>query len=119
MDKIFLEGLDFYGYHGVFPEENKLGQRFRVDLTLHAPLKKAGKSDDLKNSVNYADVYEIAKTMVEKKQFKLIEAVAEHISSEILATFSSVESCTVKVTKPNPPIAGCYQSVAVEITRGR
>jgi 7,8-dihydroneopterin aldolase/epimerase/oxygenase len=119
MDKIFVNKMEFYGYHGVFPEETKLGQRFKVDLAIEIDLAKAGKSDDLEDSVNYGELYEVCKSVVEGEPFKLVEAVAERIASELLKTFSAIELCTVKVYKPDPPIAGHYESVAVEIVRGR
>jgi dihydroneopterin aldolase len=118
-DKIYLQQMEFYGYHGVFPEENKLGQKFLVDLIIETDLKKAGQTDDLKETINYAHLYQICEEIVEGKPFKLIEAVAEQIASRILTTFPTVLSCTVKVMKPNPPIKGHYQSVAVEIVRSR
>ena len=57
MDKVYVEGMEFYGYHGVFEEENKLGQRFKVDLTAELDLSKAGKTDDLSYTINYAELY--------------------------------------------------------------
>lgn len=119
MDKIMLNEMEFYGYHGVFSEENKLGQRFRVSVELHLDLKKSGQTDNLEDSVNYADVYSIAKSVVEGEPLNLVEAVAERISSELLESFSAVESCTITLIKPDPPIPGHYRSVAVEITRSR
>lgn len=119
MDKIFLNKMEFYGFHGVFPEENRLGQRFVVDMTVETDLSKAGENDDLQQSINYAELYETSKEIVEGKPCKLIEAVAEKIASACLRKFSKIERLTVKVIKPDPPIKGHYQSVAVEITRGR
>ncbi|MBM4765289.1 dihydroneopterin aldolase [Bacillus sp. B15-48] len=119
MDKIHLNKMEFYGYHGVFPEETKLGQRFIVDLTIELDLAKAGKSDCLEDSINYAELYEICQHVVEGKPFKLVEAVAEEIATKTLGEFLNVSICHVKVIKPDPPIPGHYQSVAVEITRGR
>lgn len=111
--------MEFYGYHGVFKEENKLGQRFRVDLTVELDLKKAGEDDDLEQTVNYASLYNLCKSIVEGESYKLIEAVAEKISSSILDQFNIVQSCTVKMIKPDPPIPGHYKEVAVEIKRSR
>jgi dihydroneopterin aldolase len=111
--------MKFYGYHGVFPEETKLGQRFMIDLTVELDLSKAGKSDDLSQSVNYADLYNTCKKVVEGETHKLVETVAERVAEEILASFGLIERCTVKAIKPDPPIPGHYDSVAVEITRGR
>jgi dihydroneopterin aldolase len=119
MDKIYLNQMAFYGYHGVFQEEQKLGQRFIVDLILEVNLASAGSTDNLEETINYGEVYEIVKKIVEGKSFKLVESVAENISRDLLQTFSLLHQCTVKVIKPDPPIAGHYQSVAVEITRAR
>ncbi len=119
MDKIYVNEMEFYGYHGVFAEETKLGQRFRVDLMVETDLSKAGKSDDLDYSVHYGELFETCKSIVEGKPYKLLEAVAEKIAATILERFKLVETCTVKVVKPDPPIPGHYKSVAVEIKRGR
>ncbi|MBU8881388.1 dihydroneopterin aldolase [Bacillus sp. FJAT-29790] len=119
MDKIMVNQMAFYGYHGVFPEETRLGQRFLIDLTVDADLKEAGETDNLEHSINYGDLFQVCKDVVEGKPFKLIEAVAEKIAGEILDRFKAVDLVTVKVVKPDPPIPGHYESVAVEITRGR
>ncbi|MFC3882093.1 dihydroneopterin aldolase [Bacillus songklensis] len=119
MDKIYVNGMKFYGYHGVYPEENKLGQRFNVDLMVEVDLRRAGMTDDLQYTVNYAELYTICREIVEGKSFKLVEAVAEKVASKILGEFSIIQSCTVKLYKPDPPIPGYYESVAVEITRSR
>ncbi|WP_455663031.1 dihydroneopterin aldolase [Pradoshia sp.] len=119
MDKIILEKMEFYGYHGVYPEETKLGQRYRVDLTAYVDLMPAGQTDDLNESVNYAEIYTLCKEIVEGERFDLIEAVAERIAAELFAQHEKIQACTVKVIKPDPPIPGHYQSVAVEIARER
>lgn len=111
--------MEFYGYHGVFPEETRLGQRFVVDVIVETDLSKAGHSDHLEDSINYGEIFEVVKGIVEGKPFKLLEAIAERIADDLLARFSAIQSCTVKVIKPNPPIPGNYNSVAVEITRSR
>lgn len=119
MDFIHLNDLEFYGYHGALPEETKLGQIFRVTITLACDLKKAGETDDLNATVNYAEVFEICKEIVEGEPSLLIEAVAEKIASRILENFQTkVSGCRILLVKPNPPIAGHYASVAVDITRG-
>ncbi len=111
--------MEFYGYHGVYQEENKLGQRFRVDLMVELDLKSAGENDDLNQTVNYASLYNCCKEIVEGKPFNLVEAVAERISQRILSDFPLIQNCTVKMIKPDPPIPGHYKNVAVEIRRGR
>lgn len=119
MDKIKLKGLSFYGYHGVFPEENRLGQRFVVNVTMYLPLKQAGQTDEMKHSVDYGDVYEAVKRIVEGKPKKLLEAVAEQIAADLFDTFPLIQALDVEVVKPNPPIRGHYEAVAVEIHRER
>ncbi|WP_046173327.1 dihydroneopterin aldolase [Domibacillus indicus] len=119
MDKIYITDMEFWGYHGVLPEENKLGQRFKADVTLQVSLKKAGETDNLDYTVNYADIYDACKKVIEGEPVKLIETLAEKIAANILSNFSPVQTCTIKIIKPDPPIPGHYKFVAIEITRGR
>lgn len=119
MDKIMLNKMKFYGYHGLFPEEKKLGQRFIVDVELFADLKSPGETDNMQDSIDYGEVFHVVKEIVEGEPKNLIEAVAEKIADHLLASFSKLEACTVKVIKPDPPIKGHYESVAVEIYRER
>ncbi len=114
-----MNQLAFYGYHGVFAEEKKLGQRFIVDLVLQVELARAGTTDHLDDTINYGEVYEKVKEIVEGQSFRLVESVAERIANDLLNSFPLLQECTVKVIKPDPPIPGHYQSVAVELTRAR
>ncbi len=119
MDKIELKGMIFYGYHGVLPEEQTLGQRFVVDVVLHLDLRAAGISDDLDATVNYVEVYQSVKSVVEGTPRKLIEAVAEEIAVNILDEYD-IEAVRVKVKKPEVPIKGSILKYAsVEIFRER
>lgn len=117
MDKIILNQMKFYGFHGLFPEENRLGQRFNVDVQLFLDLKKAGVTDEMSHSIDYGQVYELTKKIVEGEAKNLIEAVAESIAEILLSSFPLLHACKVKVIKPDPPIVGHYDSVAVEIYR--
>jgi 7,8-dihydroneopterin aldolase/epimerase/oxygenase len=119
MDKLVLRRMEYYGYHGVFEEERKLGQRFYIDLELQLDLREAGLHDDLSKTVNYAEVHERVKAVVEKKSFKLIEALAEHIASDLLDTYTVIHALTVKVTKPHPPFDIHFEGVTVELLRTR
>lgn len=119
MDSIQLKRMQFYGNHGVFPEENKLGQRFYVDLELSLDLAKAGRTDDLNLTVNYAEVYERVKQIVEGRTFRLIEALAENIASDVLHKYTNVNDVTVRVVKPHPPFDIHFDGVVVEIRRKR
>src|SRR5690625_3042280 len=111
--------MQFYGFHGLLPEETTLGQRFNVTVELYDSLKEAATSDEMDDSVNYGLVFEVIKDRKEGKTFNLIEALAERISEELLKEFPKIYSCLIQVEKPNPPVNGNYESVAVEIMRGR
>lgn len=116
MDKIILEGLEFYGYHGVLPEEQSLGQRFIVDLELYLDLRPAGISDDPDLTVNYARVFELVESIVGGRPYRLIESVAEAIASAVLEHFP-VKELMVRVKKPQAPVPGKFTWMAVEIRR--
>jgi len=119
MDKIIMNQMEFYGYHGVYRQENELGQRFLVDLIMETDLKQAGLTDDLVYTVDYSQAYTCVKEIMEGEPRKLVEKLGEEIADAILSKFEIVERVTVKIVKPNPPIHGHYRSVAVEMTRSR
>ena len=118
-DKIQLAGMVFYGYHGVGPEEQQVGQRFVVGLEAERDLRAAGRSDDPDDTVNYSRMYRVVKEIVEGPSRKLLESVAESIAMAILDGFD-VESVRVNVKKPEVPIKGSILAhAAVEIYRER
>lgn len=119
MDKILLHGMAFFGYHGVFPEENRLGQKFFVDIDLFLDLKTAGKGDDLNASINYGEVFEKVKDIVENRCFRLIEALAEEISSDLFKHYTLLDEVMVRVKKPEAPVPGIYDYFGIEIHRKR
>jgi dihydroneopterin aldolase len=117
VDTVFLEGMQFYAYHGVNPEERALGQRFRVDVSLTADLREAGRSDDLTRTINYSAVYRQVRTIVEGPPRALIEAVAEEIADVLLATFPA-SAVTVTVRKPEVALRGAMlEAAGVRIVR--
>ncbi|GGB12977.1 dihydroneopterin aldolase [Macrococcus hajekii] len=118
MDNIFLNGMKFYSYHGVFQEENKLGQIFIVDAVLSLDLKEAGSTDDLEATINYGEVYDLIDQGM-KEPSKLLEHVAERISTVLFSKYHRLEEVKIKITKQNPPIAGHYDGVGIEIHRVR
>lgn len=100
-DRILLEGMIFFGYHGTRPEEQSLGQRFVVDVALHLDLRTAGMRDDLTATVDYSMVYQRARTIVEGPPLRLTEAVAERIAAAVLDEHPMVRAVEVRVRKPN------------------
>jgi 7,8-dihydroneopterin aldolase/epimerase/oxygenase len=117
-DRVLLRGMVFYGHHGVLPEERERGQRFVIDVTLAADLREAGRTDDLTRTVDYAVVYDEVRQVVEGPPRKLLETVAEEIAARLLQG-ALVDEVRVRVTKPEPPIAGATGAVGVEIVRRR
>lgn len=119
-DEILLEGMRFYGYHGVHPEEQRLGQRFAVDVALAVSLRRAGEDDDLEATVSYSAAYAEIRRVVEGEPRNLIEAVAEEIAAALLALDHRVQRVRVRVAKPEAPVKGAIlDTVAVRITRWR
>ncbi|HVJ50491.1 dihydroneopterin aldolase [Desulfitobacterium sp.] len=115
-DAIHLKGLEFYGYHGVMPEEKVLGQRFIVDVDLYQDLRKPGSSDQVADTINYAEVYQLIKTIVTSEPFHLLERLAEEIAKQMLNAFSC-EALRVEIHKPQAPIPGLFEDASVEIWR--
>jgi dihydroneopterin aldolase len=115
MDSVFLEGLEFYGFHGVNPEERTDGQRFLVDLRMDADLRVAGRTDDLDATINYSAVYKRVRTIVEGPPSQLIETVAERIAAAILDEFAT-SSVAVTVRKPDVTLSGSNALDAAGVT---
>ena len=88
MDKIVIKNLNIFAYHGVFEEEKKNGQLFRISAELRLSLRKAAQQDDLRLAVNYADVCELIQEVTTREKCDLIETVAENIAAEILMKYS-------------------------------
>lgn len=119
MDRMLLRRMVFFGYHGVYPEENKLGQKFHVDLELFLDLAPAAQSDRLEDALNYAEVHALVKKIVEGSPVKLIEALADKIATAVLGTYTIIQEVAVSVTKPNPPFDITFDGVTVTLRRSR
>jgi len=116
LDKIVLQGLEFHGFHGVFPEEAKLGARFIVDTELYVFFPEEDKHEA---TVDYSKVYELIKGQVTQERFDLIESLAQAIASKILTEQSKVKRVIVRVHKPHAPLPGVVRDVHVEVDRSR
>lgn len=115
---MLLEGMVFFGRHGVLAAERELGQRFVVDVEMRLDLRPAGLSDGLSETVDYGEVYEVVRGIVEGPPFGLIEAVAERVAAAVLRDHPLVEGVRVKVAKPQVRLGDAVLAhAAVEITR--
>ncbi|MCL2588851.1 MAG: 2-amino-4-hydroxy-6-hydroxymethyldihydropteridine diphosphokinase [Oscillospiraceae bacterium] len=119
MDKIRIDGLELFAHHGVFAEEKAQGQIFIVSAELSLDLRAAGNTDDLTQTVNYAEVCGGIEQVFTSKPYDLIEACAERVAAFILRTYPRIQKVRVTVEKPQAPVAQTVQSLAVEITRAR
>jgi dihydroneopterin aldolase len=117
-DRIVLANMRFHGRHGYYEHELLTPQPFEVDVELVLNLQPAGVDDDLTKSVDYGAVYEAVRAIVESTSFRLLEAIAEAISHELLADFD-VDEVGVTVRKPAVKLGGPLDHAAVAIRRRR
>lgn len=117
-DVIRLVGLGGVGRHGVLEEERRDGQTFLVDLALHLDTSAAAASDDLEQTVNYADVAASVVALIEGEPVRLIETLASRIAGSVLA-HDLVHSVEVTVHKPEAPVGVPFTDVQVSIRRSR
>ncbi len=118
MDKIYIKNLEVFARHGVFPEENVLGQKFVISAVLYTSLRKAGKTDDLAESIHYGEVSHFIKEFVEKNTWKLLETVAERLAEELLLKTKGLEKIRLEIKKPWAPVGLPLETVSVELERG-
>jgi 7,8-dihydroneopterin aldolase/epimerase/oxygenase len=116
MGVISLEGMEFFAYHGYYDEEQKIGNKYAIDLTIEADLSSAAESDRLKDTINYEELYQLVLQVMQTKH-RLLEHVAHDIIEKIKTSYNSVDKVTVGVSKYNPPIGGICERAKVLITR--
>ena len=116
MGIIRLHNMTFYGYHGISAAERQTGRRFEVDVELVVDMDKAARTDKLKDTVNYTEVYRIVEQIVLQNSFALLETIAVKLANQILKKFNPQE-VTVRVRKKIPPVPGNLDHIEVEVKR--
>jgi dihydroneopterin aldolase len=116
MGLIQIEGMEFYAFHGHFKEEQIVGNKFLIDVTIETDMEKPMESDNLKDAVNYQLAYEVVKQEMQKKSH-LLEHIAGRILNSLYTEIEGIKKATVKVSKMNPPVGGRANSVNVIVTR--
>ena len=111
---IFLRNVRFYAFHGVMPQEQKVGGEFLVDLQVGYPIEAAMQSDEVTDTLNYAELYELVKTEMSIPS-QLLEHVAGRIVKSINERFPKVSSIDLKITKKNPPMGADCDGAGVHI----
>ena len=112
MGVIKIEGMEFYAFHGHFKEEQIVGNRFFVDLSIETDMGKASESDNLNDAVDYQKVYQIIAREMDKKS-ALLENISGRIVKSVTTEVAGITAATVKVSKMNPPLGGKINSVSV------
>ena len=116
-DVISIKDIEVYAYHGVNEDEKEKGQFFYVSADLFCDTARAGTSDDLSATVNYADVAMRIVDIMTENRFDLIESCAETIARSILRENEAVSGVAVTVRKPQAPIPHTFGDVSVTIRR--
>ena len=111
---IRMEGIKFYAFHGVMPQENVVGANFYVDLKLKTNFTNATQTDELEGTVSYADIYNSVKEVMETPS-KLLEHVCQRIARRIFTDFPTIEAIDIRLNKENPPMGACADKVGVEV----
>ena len=116
MGLIEIEGMQFYAFHGHFEAEQIVGNNFQVDIQFETDFSKAAISDNLNDTINYQEVYNLIKKEMQKTS-RLLENVAQRILDSIFKAFPEINICKVKISKLNPPMGGEIEKVSVTLSK--
>ena len=111
---INLDNMEFYAFHGCYKEEQMVGNRFRVDLSLTFDAQTASSTDSVEDTVDYLEVYQCVRKEMMKKSH-ILEHVAARILRAVTERFPGILSAHVRVAKMAPPLGGQVESVSVEM----
>lgn len=117
LDEIRIEELEVFANHGVFPEENVLGQKFLVSAVLYTDTRRAGRTDDLTASIHYGEVCAFIDRYLREHTFKLLERAAESLAEELLLNTQNLRKVRIEIKKPWAPVGLPLKTVSVSIER--
>jgi dihydroneopterin aldolase len=112
---ILIEKLEIYAYHGCFSEEERLGQRFVLDLALATDIRASASSDALADTVDYGKVVAVVTQAFTARRFNLLEAAARAVALAVLDAFPPVSRIAITLRKPAPPIPATLASVGIRL----
>lgn len=118
-DQIFVEGIEFYGYHGVPDAEQQIGHRYRVDLVVDLDLSVAGRTDDLGHTVSYGDLARLVIQVGTAQRVRLLETLAERLCAAILERFPAIRRVELRLAKRLPPTGTITELAGVRVVRTR
>ena len=111
---IRMEGMKFYAYHGVLPQENLVGAYYYVDLKIKTDFTRAAETDELEGTINYADIHAAVKEEISIPS-QLLEHVCQRIARRLIHDFPTIETIDLRLSKENPPMGACAKSIGVEV----
>ena len=118
MDIVSLEGLEFFAYHGYYQEEQKVGNKYAVDIKVGADFHQAAQDDSLAETVNYELLYKVIEAQM-KIRSRLLENIGERIVNVVFDTFEQIQKVEISVSKFNPPIGGVCNRAKITLKRDR
>lgn len=118
MGKITLEGLEFFAFHGYYDEEQKIGNKYGVDITIETFLEKAGADDKLSETIDYEELYKIIRDEMSKPS-RLLENIGGRIMRSVFDSFPLVTYVELSISKFNPPIGGICKRAVVTLSNAR
>ena len=116
---LFIDNLEVFANHGLFEEKNRLGQKFIFDIECEFNYKKAMFSDEMTDSISYADIAEVVVKTATTNTFNLLERLAGEILKNIFTEFSQIENIKLKINKPGAPIKYHFEKCGVEVKLSR
>ena len=117
--KLYIAGLEIFAYHGLFDEENKLGQKFIFDVLCDVDYSKALSSDKMEDSISYADIAQTIEKVATNNTFNLLERLAGEILKQLFSLYPTITNINLKINKPNAPVKLAFKSCGVEVSISR
>lgn len=111
---IFLKDICCYAYHGVAPQENIIGNEYIINLKLKVNISRAMRTDDVEDTVNYAEIHEAVKAEMAIPS-KLLEHVSGRIVDKLFEKFPDIEEIELRLSKRNPPMGADIDAAGVEL----
>ena len=116
---LFIDNLEVFANHGLFEEENKLGQKFIFDIECELNYKNAMFSDEMMDSISYADIAEVVVKTATTNTFNLLERLAGEILKNIFTEFPQIDNIKLKINKPGAPIKYHFEKCGAEVKTSR
>lgn len=111
---IILDGMKFYSFHGVLPQENTVGAEYKISLDVETDFSTAAETDNLEGTINYAEIYGAVKHEMSIPS-KLLEHLAYRISKRLFNDFPAIKSIGISIFKENPPIGAESKAVGIKV----